>query len=306
MKRRDFLKYNLHGALWLAAGSAGLFAPGTLFASDVPDLGVAYGGPGPATRAAVELLGGISAFVKEGQRVVIKPNMSFANPPENATTTHPEVVRELVAMCMEAKASSVLVLDHPLQSHEMCLESSGIEAACDAIRNDTVHAVADASLFAEADFTEAVEMKGNLVMKEVLKADVLIGAPVAKSHSGAGVSLTMKGMMGLVLNRSVMHSRYNLHQAIVDLNTFCKADLAVVDATRVLTTNGPRGPGKVDNKNMVVASADCVAADAYTVSACTWWGRKMRPDQVEHIRLAHKQGLGRMDVENLRVAEVTL
>ena len=45
-----------------------------------------------AVREAIGLLGGMGRFVRKGSRVVIKPNMSFPNPPEWGTTTHPEVV----------------------------------------------------------------------------------------------------------------------------------------------------------------------------------------------------------------------
>ena len=50
--------------------------------------------------------------------------------------------------------------------------------------------------------------------KEVLKCDVLIAAPVAKSHSSTGVSLSMKGMMGLIYNRRVMHGKFDLNRSV--------------------------------------------------------------------------------------------
>ena len=165
------------------------------------------GAPGPATRAAVELLGGIKHFVKPGQRVVIKPNMSFSTPPERASNTHPEVVRELVILCKEAGAANVLVLDNPLDRAERCLENSGIRAICDAIQKNMVQAVDDKDLFSEVKIPGGKKMSSTDIMKAVLKSDVLIAAPVAKSHSATGVSLSMKGMMGLVYDRHVMHFR---------------------------------------------------------------------------------------------------
>lgn len=305
MKRRDFLKFQLTGALWLTAGASGLIKPSPAPASGLPDLAVAQGRPGPAARAAVELLGGMGQFVKKGDRVLIKPNMSFASPPERASNTHPEVVAALAAMCREAGASSVLILDNPLARAESCLEHSGIPEACAQVGDDLVHMVTDDALFQEVDIPQGQKLTGTEVMKEALKADVLIAAPQAKSHSGAGVSLSLKGMMGLVYNRSVMH-RLGLHTSIVDLATLLKADLTVVDATRVLTTNGPSGPGKVIQPNQVIASRDMVAADAYTVANFEWYGEKYQPKQVRHIREAHERGLGRMDIENLSVRTVSV
>ncbi len=305
MNRRQFIKHNMQGALLLAAGGA-ILTPGDLMASTTPDIAVVKGAPGAATRAAVELIGGMSSVVKTGQRVVIKPNMSFASPPEWGATTHPEVIKALVSMCMEAGADDVRVLDHPLRSAELCLERSGIAAACAPLGSDMVQALETSSFFKRADIPDGAQMRENSFMADVLKADVLIAAPVAKSHGSTGVSLSMKGMMGLIWDRGVLHSRFDLSEAIVDLNTRLKADLVVIDATRVLSTNGPFGPGKVLTPDKVIASRDCVAADAYTVSAFEWWGRKMRPDQVKHIRVAHNRGLGSMDVDKLDVREVTV
>jgi hypothetical protein len=56
--------------------------------------------------------------------------------------------------------------------------------------------------------------------------------------------------------------------------------------------------------NLVVASPDMVAADAEMVSLGTWYNRKFSPSQVRHIRIASERGLGRIDLESLRVANV--
>jgi len=111
--------------------------------------------------------------------------------------------------------------------------------------------------------------------------------------------------MGLIWDRRIMHSRYNLNTSIVDMNLKVKPHLAIIDATRVLTTGGPGGPGKVITPGEVIASADPVAADAMAVASYEWYGRRMQPHQVPHIRQAHERGLGRMDIENLQVKRLT-
>jgi uncharacterized protein (DUF362 family) len=302
MSRRGFLRYNARLLLWTAAISAGLRLPRPAAAGEIPDIALAVGDRVPATRAAVDLLGGMGRFVKPGQKVVIKPNMSFAGGPEDATDTNPEVVRELVAMCREAGAERVRVLDHTLRREERCIE--GVQKACEVHGDDIVQAVSRSRFFKETPIPEGRQMTETDVMREVLEADVLIAAPVAKSHSGAGVSLSMKGMMGLVYNRGVMHSRYDLHESIVDLASLLKPALVVVDGSRVLSTNGPGGPGRVLKMDTIIASADMVAADAQAVAMFEWYGRKLQPRNVKHIRIAHERGLGRMDVENLRLKQV--
>jgi uncharacterized protein (DUF362 family) len=288
--------------LWSAALCWGLKLPRPAGAAEIPDIAVARGDRRAATRAAVDLLGGMPRFVQPGQKVVVKPNMSFAGGPEDATDTHPDVVRELVAMCKEAGARSIRVLDHTLRREERCIE--GVAKACEIYGDDIVQAVSRSRFFKPAAIVDGRQMKETQVIWEVLEADVLIAAPVAKSHSSTGVSLSMKGMMGLIWNRGIMHSRYDLHESIVDLATLLKPALVVVDASRVLSTNGPGGPGRVLKQDTIIASDDMVAADAQTVAMFEWYGRKLKPHNVKYIRIAHERGLGRMDIENLRVRQV--
>lgn len=302
LNRREFLKKELKGAL-LAATGAALFPGLSSFswAQEFPELVVIKGSPGPAVRAAVEQLGGMKAFVKPGSKVVIKPNMSFADPPEIATNTHPLVIRELAAMCREAGAAWVRVLDHTLQNEERCIE--GVEKVCQIFNEKMVFGLSNAELYRETPISGGVELKKTDVVRDALAADVLIAAPVAKSHSATGVSLSMKGMMGLIYDRRTLHRDHDLATAVVDLASLLKPHLVVVDATRVLSTNGPSGPGKVLLENTIIASRDMVAADALAVSMFEWYGRKMAPRQVKHILLAHERGLGRMDVEKLTRVE---
>ncbi len=301
-QRREFLKWQMGWAASIALSIAGWPIIKPAAAADAKDIAIATGEPGPATRAAVKALGGMQTFVKPGAKVVIKPNMSFPHGPEEATNTHPEVVREIVAMCKEAQADRIRVLDHPLRQEELCIE--GVKKACDIFDEDIVHGLTDYRFFKEVEIKQGKDFRKTDLMNDVIKADVLIAAPVAKSHSSAGVSLSMKGMMGLIYNRSIMHRSFDLHEAIVDLATLCPPQLVIVDGTRVLSTNGPSGPGKVLQMDTVIASADMVAADAQSVSLFEWYSQKLLPNNVKHIRLAHERGLGRMDIENLKVHRV--
>jgi uncharacterized protein (DUF362 family) len=304
LSRREFLKSYAKGALLATAASSGLIFPRRIHAAATPDISIAVGDPAAAARASVNMLGGMKSFVKAGEKVVIKPNMSFNGSVQDATNTHPEIIRELVAMCKEAGASRVRVLDHPLRPSEQCIQ--GARDACRVFGNDIVHALDKSDFYREVAISNGVSLSGTDVMKDVLESDVLIAAPVAKSHGSTGVSLSMKGMMGLVYNRSIMHWRYNLHSSIVDLCTILKPKLVIIDATRVLTTNGPGGPGKVITPKTVIASREMVAADATAVALFEWYGKKMDPRQVRHIKLAHERGLGRMDIGNLNTRKVII
>lgn len=298
--RRRFLARSL---AWAGALTLGSGLPRWAGAEATPDMAIAQGEPEAAVRAAVNALGGIRAFVRPGQKVVIKPNMSFAHDVERASNTHPEVVRTLAALCHEAGAGRVRVLDHPLRRAELCIE--GVRQACSVFNEDMVHGLESPRFFKPVPVAQGLQMRETDVMQDVLEADVLIAAPVAKSHGSTGVSLSLKGMMGLIWDRGIMHYKYDLNEAIVDLATVLKPQLTVIDVTRALTTNGPGGPGKVVRLDTVIAATDPVAADAQAVAMVPWYGQRLAPRQVPHIRRAHERGIGRMDIENLRVRRVT-
>jgi uncharacterized protein (DUF362 family) len=306
MDRREFIKRQAQGALWLTAAASALpMMAGIAWGADTPDIAVIKGPSVTATRAAVELLGGMKAFVKPGARVLVKPNMSFAREPAAGTNTSPEVVEAVVSMCVDAGAEQVLVVDHTLSTPETCLERSGIRRAVASVERTRVQAVNHGSLYQEVTIEGGETLSSNRFLRDALECDTLIALPTAKSHSSTGVSLSMKGMMGLVWSRGSMHWK-GLDSGVVDLCLVLKADLTIIDASRVLSTNGPGGPGLVLHPQTIIASTDMVAADAYAVSAFEWYGRRFEPRQVRHIVDAHRRGLGRMDLENLNIRTLTL
>lgn len=296
MTRRKFLKMAAAGTALTLAGR-----PSFLVAKEEYDLAVISGEPVAATRKALEAIGGISRFVKKGQQVVLKPNMSFARTPDFSASTHPLVVATVAQACIEAGAQQVLVLDHTLQRAELCLERTGIREACKNISGVHVLALQERKFFREIKIPQGKVLESVEVMKDVLDSPVLINIPVAKSHSATGVSLGMKGLMGLIWDRESFHSKYNINQAIADLGTVIKPQLTILDATRALASGGPGGPGEVKKPNLIVAGIDPVAVDSYGVSIAPWYGQNFKGRQVEHLLLAHQRGLGKIDIEQLKI-----
>lgn len=302
ISRRQFI---ITTAAGVAAGLAGY--PSFLRAAEEVDLAVITGEPAAATRKALEALGGIARFVKKGQRVVIKPNMSFAKTPDFAASTHPLVVVAVAQACIEAGAREVLVLDHTLQRAELCLERTGIRDACrQHVPGVHVLALQDRKFFREIRIPQGKVLDRVEVLTDILDNAVLINVPVAKSHSATGVSLGLKGLMGLIWDRESFHFRFNINQGIADLATAIKPQLTILDATRAMASGGPGGPGDVKKPNLIIAGADPVAVDSYGVGIVPWYGRNLKGRQVEHLLEAHQRGLGKIDVEKLRIYRGTV
>jgi uncharacterized protein (DUF362 family) len=294
--RRKFLKTAASGMVLSLVGR-----PSFLEAKEDYDLVAISGEPVAATRKALEAMGGISRFVKKGQRVVLKPNMSFSRTPDFSATTHPLVVATAAQACIEAGAQQVLILDHTLQRAEFCLERTGIRDACKNIPGVHVLALQEKKFFHEIKIPQGKVLERVEVMKEILDSQVLINIPVAKSHSATGVSLGMKGLMGMIWDRESFHSQYNINQAIADLATVIKPQLTILDATRALASGGPGGPGEVKKPNLVIAGIDPVAVDSYGVTVVPWYGQNFKGRQVEHLLVAHQRGLGKIDIDQLKI-----
>lgn len=298
MERRDFLNTSIatltsfclmNGKRQAAAQSA------------LPDMVVIQNStPALMVRKAVEELGGMSQFVKKGDVVALKPNMSWDRVPEQGATTNPEVVAEVVRLCLDAGAKAVKVFDYTLNEPMRCYKRSGIQKAA-------TDAGADVQFIYEPKFKTVGFPEGELIKNwtlydDVLKADRLINIPCAKHHSISGVSLGMKNLMGWIGgNRGQFHRQFDIK--IVDLSTRIKPDLIILDAYRMLTRNGPSGGNLADVVLLktIAAGKDPVAMDSYGVGLF-----KLNPKQISFLVEANKRGLGQLDLNRLNVKTVRL
>ena len=267
--------------------------------SGAADMAVVHGSsPATITRAAVDAIGGMKRFVKSGQVVVVKPNICTAMAPEYAATTNPEVVATLVAMCKEAGASQVKVLDYAWGSQRTNYQQSGIEEAVQKAGGEMV-AITPVK-WKKVEIPNAKLLKSVEVFDDVLKADVVINVPIAKDHGLSRLTLGMKNMMGIVSSREQFHM--SLGQYLSDLLLQVKPAFTLVDAVRILTQNGPGG-GRLEyvkQLDTVVASTDILAVDAYSTSFFD-----LKPEDIETIRTGAKNGVGTTDLTKLKIAEVT-
>lgn len=302
LSRREFL---IRGAsLGITFAGLGLYStPNILRAMDEPtpsgalDLAIAKGGsPADNTIKAIQALGGIERFVKKGNKVVLKPNCLAANPPEIASTTNPAVMEVVVKMCLQAGAREVLVVSH---DPERSFQISGVMETCSRAGARVV-AANSRDLYESVPVLRGRLLQNVEIIKEILDADVFINIPIAKHHSEAGLTLGMKNLMGINWNRGYFHQN-GLHQCIADLSTVVKPDLIIMDANRILLTNGPGGPGQTREDKTVIAGTDPVAIDAYSA---TLFNRT--PQDIRHIQYAYELGAGEINLKKLNIKEISV
>ncbi len=256
--------------------------------------------PRALARGAFEQLGGVRRFIARNDVVVVKPNIAWDRTPEQAANTNPELVAEVVRLCLEAGAAKVIVTDVSCNEPRRCFQRSGIAAAARA-------AGAQVILPEERRFRE-VDLRGEVlgvwqVFEPFLAADKMINLPIAKHHSLTGTTLGMKNWYGILGGpRSRMHQ--HIHESLADLADFMRPTLTILDAYRVLARNGPAGgsPEDVVFKKMVVASTDPVAVDAYAAKGFFALDAPALP----YLKMAAERGLGTVEFERLRARVVRL
>jgi uncharacterized protein (DUF362 family) len=259
------------------------------------------GDPQEMVRQALTALGGMGRFIKPGDDVIIKPNICVAyHTYEYAATTNPWVVGALVQLALGAGARRVRVMDYPFGgSAEQAYVTSGIQ---EQVRSAGGQMEAMTQFkFVDADIPEGVDLRQCKIYDDVLKADVLIDVPIAKHHGLARLTLGMKNLMGIIFDRPAMHR--NLGQRLADLSSRVTPTLTVVDAVRMLMDHGPTGGSLEDVRqaDTLIVSPDIVAADSY---AATLFG--LKPDDLAYVRAGAQMGLGRSDLDSLKIEEINV
>lgn len=306
MDRRSFLKTAVGASAVVTTPIATVLEtlftfPSYASTSTVYDLVALRGGePDAMFRKGIEALGGIQTFVKKGQKVVVKPNIGWDVTPERAANTNPKLVGEIVKACYSAGAKEVVVFDHTCDQWQRCYTNSGIEKAV----KDNGGKMAPAH---NEGYYHPVTVNGKALKEAkeheaILEADVFINVPVLKNHGSTKLSIAMKNLMGNVWNRGVWHAT-DLHQCIADFAAYRKPTLNIIDAYAVMKRNGPRGVSVSDVAVMKaqILSGDIVAADA---AATKLFG--LEPENVQYIRFAAEQKVGRMNLEHLKIQRIAM
>jgi uncharacterized protein (DUF362 family) len=306
MKRRDFIRKTVaasvaSGALFSMGKWNTLLASGTSSALPFDMVAVKNGDPVSMFKSGIEALGGINQFVKQGQSVVVKPNIGWDSPPERAANTNPELVGEIVRQCVSAGASKVMVFDKTCDEWTRCYKNSGIEKAVKDNGGQIVTGQTE-SQYRPVDIPNGKSLKKAKIHELILDSDVFINVPVLKNHGGASMSLGMKNLMGVVWDRHIYHAT-DLHQCIADFATVCKPDLNIIDGFRVMKRNGPRG---VSVDDVVLMKYQLFSSDIVAIDAAATKIFDIDVSQVKHIGIAEAMGIGTTKLDSLNIKRISL
>ncbi|MBN2072928.1 MAG: DUF362 domain-containing protein [Actinobacteria bacterium] len=254
-------------------------------------------------KKSIDLIGGINSYVKEGDIVLIKPNLAYPYPPP--ATTNPEVVESIAKLCVKAGAGQVNIGDSTSYSCKNIL-GYGLWSNADVIKRTKMDIAAKMSGARMIDFDmdtwKMIKIDDGIILKKaeiassIMEADVVINVPVMKTHFETLVTLAIKNYHGIISDSyKIQFHKDDLNQKLVDIHKVVKTDLTVMDATLAMEGLGPRlgGTKKMD---MIISGNDVVAIDAVATEIMG-----IEADRVETTRLAAAQGLGKMDLSEIKM-----
>lgn len=250
-----------------------------------------------AMRLCLEPLGGMRAFVKPGQRVLLKPNLISGFAPERAATTHPSVIRAAILLAQEA-GGTVSVGDSPgMGVLPGVAEAAGLMPAL----KETGAELVDFSEPHEFDEPSNIIAKKLVLTRALLNADVIITLPKLKTHSQMTLTAALKNQYGLIPGALKSQWHFRLQQQewlaalILDVNRTAKISLGIVDAITAMEGPGPTS-GTPRHVGALLAGGDLAAVDTVACQIIN-----LEPTRVPLLAAAAKHHFGETDIGKIEL-----
>ena len=255
-----------------------------------------------AVSRGLELMGGAETFVSQGEKILLKVNLLVGEVPEKCVNTHPAVFRAVAEM-FAAKGAVVQYGDSPgFGAPNASAKKSGIADVAEEMKIELV----DFKEGREVFFEQGNQNKSFYIANGVLDADGLISLPKMKTHALERFTGAIKNQFGCVVGMRKGEFHVKLPDAtdfarmLVDLNSFVKPRLYIMDGIMAMEGNGPRG-GTPRAMNVLLFSTDPVALDA-TASRMI----NLNPLYVPTTLVGGQTGAGTFNEEEIEIVGDTL
>lgn len=250
-----------------------------------------------AVERGISLIGGIDKFTAPGEKILLKPNLVTADPPEKCITTHFSVFKA-VALAFKNAGAVVEYGDSPaVQSPESAARRSGIAQAAE----EADAKLADFHNGREITFENGIQNKKFIIANGVLDCDGLVSLPKLKTHGLERITACIKNQFGCIPGKlkGEFHARIpdaiSFARMLIDLNRFIKPRLYIVDGIWAMEGNGPRS-GSPRKMSVLLFSADPIALDA---TICRMIG--LKPEIVPTVTIGAEEGMGTFDEKEIEL-----
>jgi uncharacterized protein (DUF362 family)/ferredoxin len=250
-----------------------------------------------SVKKGIDLLGGITQFVKPGEKIVLKPNVLRGNNPEKGISTHPSVFKAAGKLLQEARAQ-VFYGDSP--SIGSC-ESNMKRAQLKQVGDEMGFILADFDHGKEVSHKTALLNKRFVFANGILEADGVISLPKFKTHGLTRFTGCVKNQFGCIPGslkgqfHVKMSDPYDFAKMLVDINTYIRPRLCIMDGISAMEGNGPAS-GKIHWMNVLLFSTDPIALDSI---ACKMIN--LNPEFVPTSKPGEKAGLGNYHYDNIEL-----
>ncbi len=223
-------------------------------------------------------------FIQPGQRVVLKPNLLSPRPVSAGVTTHPEIIRQVAALCRPI-CGRVEVTDSPgVGTARTCASRIGLRDSDDLIvvnADDGVH------------LPSPEKGRQPLHLVRSLAGDtVVINLPKAKTHGQMVITAAVKNTFGAVMGLEKAQWHYRIGRdpmafarLLLHIHQMVKPRLHILDGVIGMEGNGP-GSGTLRQLGLLMASDNAHLMD---LALCRLWG--VEPMGVPTLRAAREIGL---------------
>jgi len=286
-------------------------------------------------RKAIELQGGLEGVISKDDKVMLKVNLVGGNSPSGqGENTDVRVVKALIKIIDEFTEGDVeiIVAEGSARSNDNVDEAFSVwdnSGYQDLLTDSYLSGINFSLLNINQTYNdlEAVDL-GSLgtaaphnntyyVHKAEREADVFISVPVLKIHD-TGITNALKNQIGTApgayygynkmsgsqyyggLVHDVGHRRWTTEE-IVDLSAIADVDFVVVDALMCLESYKTYSGDNQVRFNTIVAGADPVAVDNVCAKLFC-----LNPDDIAHITLAEKIGLGTNNPDYIEIAGASI
>jgi uncharacterized protein (DUF362 family) len=246
--------------------------------------------PAKTTVNALEtIMSDLDSVLSVKKPFLIKPNYINSKHPSTGITTDSRVVEGIVMFLSKRKIGEIIIGEGSgFADTFQAFKVAGIDAVAE--RWDLKLVDLNKDQFVEVNLPNPLSLKKVRVAKTALES-AIISVPKLKPHRLATVTLSLKNMMGALASKGSMHNG-RLSKNIADLASILKPSISVVDG--IIAGEGHETSGNPVEMNLVIAGTDPVAVDAVGASVMG-----INPNDVAHLVLAEKKGLGTCNLEEI-------
>jgi uncharacterized protein (DUF362 family) len=241
---------------------------------------------------------GAEEVVRTDDSVVLKPNYVEPMRPEDGVTTDPRVIEAVVVWLQSRGVRDITIAEggDTAAGTDRAFAMVGLPALAERLGVRLVNALRDERV--EVEVPNALSLHRVHVSRTIYEATCLIGLPKLKCHSMAGVTLSIKNLMGAVVpDKTIMHRQ--LHRRLTDLATILRPKICVIDG--LVGAERHETAGDPVRHDIVIAGTDPVATDVVGTMAMG-----LDPAGIEHLRLCAERGLGENRPDHIELLGVSL